>query len=849
MGNICPTCRRDIDDELSVCPYDGTPLGTLVMDRLLGVALGGRYVLHECLGARGVFRTYVGEEQGTSKSVLVTLTERDVDSEAFARFRELAEKLSTVDHPVCTPIRDFGRTEGLLYLVEEGERWHRLDQELAAKGRLPVALALDLGAQLLEGLDHLHGHGVVHGRLSPSALGLTRDEEGNLRRLLIPGSDIPCRAVDPRDLSEGYVPAGREAGLDADVEQATRIMVGMLTGAPPPETAWSPPPLGELALEGERLQRLRGIIGRGLGLDGPRYGTAAEMLRELQAIVGQSRFGRYDLLRQIGQGGMGEVYLARAEGIEGMDLDRLCVIKTIRTSLADDPTFVDRFLGEARVLASLTHGNIVPVYDVGKVGTTFYIAMQYVAGKDVRQIISRAKSVDRRLPVPLALFIAKELANGLAYAHRAAVRGSQGLVHRDVSPHNVLVSYEGEVRLIDFGLVQAATQAPTAEHGVVMGKICYLSPEQAAAQPLDRRTDIFSAGLVLFELVVGEPFFNQPTVDEVMAKVASPLLHPPSSRARDIPPEVDRICLKAMAVDREQRYSSAADLRDDLAAELARIAPRTNPEEVGAFVRELFATEQAEEQRTLTDLSATLPLLPGGAGGEAPQERRSEGVSLIGVSPTPVQLAGTLRPEALAAPKPPAPAPPAAPARVPDPSQPTLSVPALHYPDRQPGRGIYVVAVLVALSIVVTLFAVTRWRRAVEREKQILARGVPTLAVLTIDAGRRPTVVDAVPDAGAAPPDQRAPMQRVRPRRPRPAPKKAAPSPTCKLKVIGGPQGAEVLVNGRLVGTLPLAAPVSMPAEIPLGITIRRGEARPFRTRLTCRPGETVRVRAGVRVR
>ena len=806
-----------MEGDLAVCPWDGTPLGTVVMDPLLGVALGGRYVLMECMEARGVFRVYSAREQGSERALLVTLTARQVSPQDFVAFRELAEGLTRLDHPSCMRIHDFGLADEILYLVEEGDVWHLLSQELEVKGRLPASMALDLQIQLLEGLDYLHGHGIVHGQLLPTSLRLIFDDEGALK-LRIPASDIPRRVVQPESdpQTQRYYPTEDATPfneLRGDVHAATRIMVEMLTGDPTGS-------LQDVSVDPDHIVQLENVVARGLGQDPHPYRTAGEMLRELQSLTGRSRFGRYELLRQIGQGGMGEIYLARAEGIEGMDLDRLCVIKTIQTSLASDPNFVERFLAEARVLASLSHGNIVPVYDVGKVGTTFYIAMQYVAGKDVRQILKRAHDAGKRLPVPLGLFIARELANGLAYAHRARVKGRQGLVHRDVSPHNVLVSYEGEVRLIDFGLAQRATRDPATE-GVVMGKVCYMSPEQALAQPLDQRTDIYSAGLVLFELLVGEPFFNQPSVQEVMAQIGSPSIHPPSSRTDGIPAGVDHICLKAMALDRAERYASAADLRDDLAAELARLAPRTNPEEVGAFVRSLFTTEQVAERQALSDLSATLPplQLAGAPSSDAPssdtepaREQTGEAVSLLR-GETPIQLTGTglpLRPLPSA----------------------TLQLPVIPEPQ---GRGLLIAAAAVLVLVAIGLLVATSWRRTPRH-------AALSVAVVTEDAG---PVAEIPADDLTRPADAAMDAARRRPGRPgrgsRPGPR------PCLLDVTSGPAGAEVVVNDRVVGRLPLDEPVALPSGIPLRILIQRKGTRPFRYALTCRPGERVRVTAGLR--
>jgi serine/threonine-protein kinase len=856
VGRTCPTCQRTVDTGLAICPHDGTPLGT-VKDPLVGVALAGRYLLRECTASRGRFRVYTGEEQGTGRPVLVTLTQSKVDASVLDRFRERAKALAGLDHPSLAAMRDFGHTpDGVLYVVEQGEVWHLLSQELEVKGRLSLSTALELSVQLFEGLDYLHGQGVTHGGLAPDALRLAFDEEGELR-LQIACSEIPCREVDP-GAGERHLryPPDRPDDLEADVHAATLLLVEMLTGKLP-RMGWSGPDLSDLEGEGERLDALRQIVERGLGRAQRNYATAGQALRDLQELTGQARFGRYQLLREIGEGGMGQVYLARAEGIEGMDLDRLCVIKTIHTNLAKDPKFVERFLAEARVLASLSHGNIVPVYDVGKVGTTFYIAMQYVAGKDLRHILRRAeKEGIRRLPVHLALFIARELANGLAYAHRAKVRGSQGLIHLDVSPHNVLVSYDGEVRLIDFGLVQAARDAPTQD-GVVMGKLCYMSPEQMLAEPLDRRTDIFSTGLVLFELLTGEVFFNQPTVDEVMTQIASPALHPPSQRMEGIPESVDAICLRAMAPNRDERYASAADLRDDLAAALADIAPRTSPEEVGAFVRALFSDEEETERRQLSDLSATLPPLDMPA--EPPAPDKSDAISLLKSTPAPIQLASALIGQGHDG------GPTSTP---PSDLQRAASMMVPHeivIPHRRSRGVLALIAAVLVLAGAVLLVGVRLTRRGEEKKPRPRPTPIvsPTarapVARPTIQAPqRRPAAAKAAKTEPRVAGGAKAPPRRRRARRAPAPPAKtqtvrevvpASPNipPPCFLHIKGGPQGATVIINGEERARLPLTDPIVAPPDRPLDVKIVKGRLKAFRRRVECRPGSHVQLSLAVK--
>lgn len=616
------------------------------IDPLLGTTVGGRYLLREESAEGDRWRRYIAELDG--RRLLVTMiSSRDLKSVDVEHFSDRCGRFSAIEHPRLATLVDFGREpDGDLFIVESGEVWHDLAREFALKGVLRPGHALRLMLQLLAGLDALHSAGIIHGGLSPSMLRLGVGEDGRSSlqvaplgialETAYPGDDVSVRPFRPPD--------GRKGGA-ADLFAVGRMLALLLTGEIDAEAA-------EATLAQRREALPSGIseaLERALGPEDP-FVSASEMGSVLAGGGDRPRFGRFTLLHRLARGGMGEIYLARAEGIEGIEgTSRLCVIKTIRTNLASDPDLIQRFVGEVRVLAALAHGNIVPVYDVGRVGDAFYIAMEYVPGKDLHRILRRARDRSARIPLPVALFIARELANGLAYAHRTRMPGGPGLVHRDVSPQNTLISYAGEVKLIDFGLALGGHGRPTTREGVVLGKLCYISPEQARAEVLDQRTDIYSLGLVFFEMLTGEAFFNQPTVDEVMQHVASPTPEAPSARRSDIPEDVDQICLRAMAALRGDRYESVGELRDDLSAALARLAPRTNPEEVGEFVAQLFPNAAAEDEQLLSDLSGTLPVLQaiqGGGETDADQNPAAEvtAVSVLNPERAPISMASALIP-------------------------------------------------------------------------------------------------------------------------------------------------------------------------------------------------------------
>jgi serine/threonine protein kinase len=865
---ICPSCRKPVDARLARCPWDGTLLGTVAMDPLLGSALGGRYLLRKCIGEREGLLLYTAEDTVAGGIVLATVIQPRSSEELGARFQELAAQAATVDHTGCTVVRDHGVAPGgRFFLIEEGDVWHQLDQELVLKGRLSVSKAVEFTINLVEALDHLHGRGVFQIEPTSAELRLVFDAQGALKLL------VPLAAIVARTLSEGPSKAGAE-GNAAMLRSASGNLLEMLVGA---RTDPATIDLRALNLDEDSAAKLRSIVERGLGRRTPAIQSAWELRRELETVTGSSRFGRYELLHRLAIGGMGELFLARAVGIEGLEINRMCVIKTVRANLLQSSEFVERFLAEARVLTSLSHGNIVPVYDVGKVGSVFYIAMEYVAGKDLRQVLSRAAKDHKRIPLPLALFIAKELANGLAYAHRAKVQGIGNLVHRDVSPHNALVSYEGEVKLIDFGLARGVHElASTSKEGVVMGKVCYLSPEQARAQPLDQRTDIYSAGLVLFELLTGEPFFNQPTIEEVLDHVATPDPETPSQRAphAGITPEVDRICLHAIAPFREDRYRSAAALRDDLTAELARIAPRTNPEEVGAFVRALFSSEQKDEELLLSDLSSTLPPRAlaeiASSSGAAPEGGGSEALSLLGRVPTPIQLAATIVSEDHAAGRAPALDPASLLVAAPAPARPTPGLaaggpaasagpmafePTLPSGQHEgflprPSSRIPLFAlggmVLAAAGLGIGIW-LSRVRESNEAERAALRTiagwKITTAAgLVTADASATLPPESFEPDAGA-PGSRPRTKQRLKVTHKR----SVSGPPPCLLSFVGG-EGMELAVDGASVaGGLPQRRPLPLDPRRPHRVVVSKAGLTSFIKTITCEPGDELKLRVTLR--
>ncbi len=338
------------------------------------------------------------------------------------------------------------------------------------------------------------------------------------------------------------------------------------------------------------------------GLTPPNHmspGATKERLRPFKP----QRFGRYTLLMPLSTGGMGEIFLARLEGAEGFE--KLCVIKKILPHLAQDKDFVDRFVNEARILVKLSHGNIAQVLDMGLHDGAAYIALEFIDGKDLRRVVARAHERALTLPLSFILYVTTRLLDALAYAHRK--KGDEGkelnLVHRDVSPQNILISYEGEVKVIDFGLAKSTLSAMHTHPSIVLGKFLYMSPEQARHQKADRRSDLYAVGLCLYELIAGKSPFDGIAPGELMATVANPKIAPLTSVEPLCPPALNDAVMKALSVDPAQRFQTADELRGRLLTILLEIDPAAGPETATRFMTEAFANEYQSERKLLAELS------------------------------------------------------------------------------------------------------------------------------------------------------------------------------------------------------------------------------------------------------
>ncbi|WP_373047367.1 serine/threonine-protein kinase [Vulgatibacter sp.] len=323
------------------------------------------------------------------------------------------------------------------------------------------------------------------------------------------------------------------------------------------------------------------------------------------------RFGRFTLLAPLAAGGMGQIYLARARFAGG--LEKLCVIKKVLPELARDPDFAGRFREEAQTLVQLQHGSIAQVYDSGEEAGEWWIALEFVDGKDLRRLLQRMRTGGSRVPLPIALYVAVKILEALAYAHRKKDgEGNElGLVHRDVSPQNVLLSYEGEVKVIDFGLARSTISEPERDPSVVMGKFHYMAPEQARNLPLDRRADLYAVGVILYEMITGWNPFEEASPVEVVEWAASPRIPPVQRLAPEVPDSVAAALAKALAIDPAERFGNAEELRGRLSACLSEVAPDAGPERLAALLAEVFAEEHERER-------AWMAALTRGEGGQSP---------------------------------------------------------------------------------------------------------------------------------------------------------------------------------------------------------------------------------------
>ena len=331
---------------------------------------------------------------------------------------------------------------------------------------------------------------------------------------------------------------------------------------------------------------------------------------------GRRRVGKYRIVSELGRGGMANVYLALARSAGGVS--KLVVLKALRQEIAEEPGALQMFLDEARLATQLNHPNVVQTYEVGTEGDRHVIVMEHLEGQPLSRIIRLAQGVDRQLTEGLFLHVIVGLLEGLHYAHE--LKSYEGeplhLVHRDVSPQNVFVTYDGQVKVLDFGIAKAATTSTQTSAGVIKGKIAYMAPEQMSGATLDGRADVFSVGCMMWAGATGRKLWKDLTDVQIVKKVLGGEIPNPKSINPQCSDELSRIILKALAIDPEERYASARALQSDIEKYIEHAGIQVKRRELGEFVSGLFGDIRAELtvhiENQLSELANSDTITPSG---------------------------------------------------------------------------------------------------------------------------------------------------------------------------------------------------------------------------------------------
>ena len=301
--------------------------------------------------------------------------------------------------------------------------------------------------------------------------------------------------------------------------------------------------------------------------------------------------GQYYLLEKIAQGGMAEIYKGLAYDLAG--IKKIVCIKKILPHISASQEFIDMLIDEAKIAVQLNHGSIAQIHDLGKVNEDYFIVMDFVEGQNLSRLNKRVLRQNEKIPIPLACYIVAEVASGLNYMHRKTDEfgNSLNIIHRDISPQNIMVSYSGTVKIIDFGIAKAASKIGHTELGILKGKFAYMSPEQARGDVLDPRSDIFSLGVILHELLTGKRLFKASENKETLRNVRRASVSPPSSLNPDIPEELDAIVLKALSRNPKKRYAYASEFHEALMRFVFSHYTNFRPAQLSEFVQKQFANE------------------------------------------------------------------------------------------------------------------------------------------------------------------------------------------------------------------------------------------------------------------
>lgn len=317
------------------------------------------------------------------------------------------------------------------------------------------------------------------------------------------------------------------------------------------------------------------------------------------------QLGKYEIVALLALGGTAEIYLARIGGAHGFE--KYVVVKCLHDHLADDSEFVKMFLDEARLVAALDHSNIVQTFELGEHQGRYYMVMEFLAGLSLAMVMRRAaeRVPGGHIPVHIILNVAAQAAAGLHYAHERTSGGkSLSIVHRDISPQNLVISFEGVVKIVDFGIARAELRQTKTKVGTIKGKFAYMSPEQCVAKNIDRRTDVFALGVIVHELLTGRRLFKRDSPYDTYQAVLECAVPAPSSMNRDLDPTIDEIVKKALAKDKEQRFATSEAFGDAMQGYLHRHGHNAGPNEIAKFFEAYFDREISEHRSRMSELMA-----------------------------------------------------------------------------------------------------------------------------------------------------------------------------------------------------------------------------------------------------
>src|SRR4051794_29177286 len=386
--------------------------------------------------------------------------------------------------------------------------------------------------------------------------------------------------------------SGLEKNARKVTSPGTAATPTVVTPTPPPPPAAPrpvpPPPVATAAAETVRVAIPKA---ERMPISQPVFPAAVPApLPEDEEPADGIKFGQYVLLEKIATGGMAEVWKARMRGVEGFQ--KIVAIKKILPHLSDNQDFIEMFVDEAKLAAQLNHNNIIHIYDLGKIQSSYYIAMEYIDGYDLKNILKKAQERDQPLSVEIALFVASKIAAALDYAHRKRdfEEREMGLVHRDVSPQNVLVSQEGDIKLCDFGIAKAASKASHTQAGALKGKLQYMSPEQAWGRSIDRRSDIFALATVLSEMLTNRKLFSGDNELPILERVREARVQPPSLYNDEGTPDIDKIVIKALQKEPANCSQTAGEMARDLEAILYSFKPTPTSADLAIYMHRLASS-------------------------------------------------------------------------------------------------------------------------------------------------------------------------------------------------------------------------------------------------------------------